>query len=106
MRRRRLSQQQVVRVDQRIRVIRHCPQYSWYCASGRPWDVMVSRRLKVGREGEAVAIDQQPIACTLTSGDLRDRLAWIAMLNRDALRSYDRTDLTLRLRSPPRLHNG
>ena len=42
--------------------------------------------------------DQQPIACTLTVGDLRDRLAWIATLNRDALRGYDRADLTLRLR--------
>jgi hypothetical protein len=48
-----------------------------------------------------MAIDQQPIACTLTSGDLRDRLAWIATLNRDALRGYDRIDLTLRLRYVP-----
>jgi len=43
----------------------------------------------------------QPIACTLTAGDLRDRLAWIATLNRDALRGYDRADLTLRLRYAP-----
>jgi hypothetical protein len=52
-------------------------------------------------EGKAVTTDQQPIACTLTVGDLRDRLAWIATLNRDALRGYDRTDLTLRLRYAP-----
>ena len=48
-----------------------------------------------------MAADQQPIACTLTAGDLRDRLAWIAALNRDALRGYDRADLTLRLRYAP-----
>jgi hypothetical protein len=50
---------------------------------------------------ETVAADQQPIACTLTAGDLRDRLTWIGALNRDALRSYDRADLTLRLRYAP-----
>ena len=37
--------------------------------------------------------DQQLIACTLTAGDLRDRLGWIAMLNHDALRGYDRSAL-------------
>jgi hypothetical protein len=48
-----------------------------------------------------MAADQQPIACTLTAGDLRDRLAWIATLNSDALRGYDRANLTLRLRYAP-----
>jgi hypothetical protein len=48
-----------------------------------------------------VAADQQSIACTLTAGGLRDRLAWIATLNRDALRGYDRADLTLWLRYAP-----
>ena len=48
-----------------------------------------------------MATDQQPIACTLTVADLRDRLAWIATLNRDALRGYDYGDLTLRLRYVP-----
>ena len=48
-----------------------------------------------------MARDQQPIVCTLTAGDLRDRLAWIATLNRDALRGYDQADLTLRLRYAP-----
>jgi hypothetical protein len=48
-----------------------------------------------------MAADQQPIACTLTAGDLRDRLAWISTLNRDALRGYDRADLILRLRYAP-----
>ena len=55
----------------------------------------------LSREGEAVPADQQPIACTLTAGDLRNRLAWIAAFNRDALRGYDRADLTLRLRYAP-----
>ena len=45
--------------------------------------------------------DEQPIACTLTTGDLRDRLAWIAALNHDALRSHDRANLTLQLRYAP-----
>jgi hypothetical protein len=53
------------------------------------------------KEGEAVTADQQPIVCTLTADDLRDRLAWIATLNRYALRGYDRADLTLRLRYAP-----
>ena len=48
-----------------------------------------------------MAADQQPFACTLTAGDLRDRWAWIATLNRDALRGYDQADLTLRLRYAP-----
>jgi hypothetical protein len=50
---------------------------------------------------KAVAADQQPIACTLTTDDLRNRLVWITALNRDALRGYDRADLTLRLRYAP-----
>jgi hypothetical protein len=37
----------------------------------------------------------------LAAGDLRDRLAWIAELNRDALRGYHRADLLLRLRYAP-----
>jgi hypothetical protein len=45
--------------------------------------------------------DEQPMACTLTTRDLRDRLGWIVRLNRDALRGHDRVDLTLRLRYAP-----
>ncbi len=48
-----------------------------------------------------MAAEQQPIACTLTGGDLRNRLAWIATLNRDALRGYERTGRMLRLRYAP-----
>jgi hypothetical protein len=48
-----------------------------------------------------VAADRQPIACTLTAGDLRERLSWIAALNSDALRGYDRADLMLQLRYFP-----
>ncbi len=47
---------------------------------------------------KSTATENQPIGCTLIEGDFRDRLAWIAELTRDALRDYDRADLTLRLR--------
>lgn len=36
-----------------------------------------------------------PIACTLTGNDFRDRIAWIAELNRTALRTHQRNGLTL-----------
>lgn len=39
----------------------------------------------------------RPIACTLTGGDFRDRLAWIAELTREALRSNEQNDLVLHL---------
>lgn len=42
-----------------------------------------------------------PIACTLAPGALKDRLAWIAALTRDALRSHVRRDLELDLRYAP-----
>ncbi|WFU26644.1 hypothetical protein QA649_10700 [Bradyrhizobium sp. CB1717] len=38
-----------------------------------------------------------PIACTLAAGAYEDRLAWIAALNKDALRSHERRDLVLEL---------
>ena len=38
-----------------------------------------------------------PIACTLGSGDFQNRVAWIADLNRDALRSQRRNGLRLEL---------
>jgi hypothetical protein len=38
-----------------------------------------------------------PIACTLTPGDYRARLAWLADLTREALRSQARRDLELEL---------
>jgi len=41
--------------------------------------------------------DDQPIACTLGGNDYRERLAWIAQLNRDGLRSHRRDRLTLEL---------
>src|SRR3977135_3405078 len=43
----------------------------------------------------------QPIACTLTAGDFKDRMAWIGELTRDALRSHERQDLVLDLRYAP-----
>jgi hypothetical protein len=38
-----------------------------------------------------------PVACTLAPGAFEDRLAWIAALNKDALRKYERCDLVLEL---------
>jgi hypothetical protein len=43
----------------------------------------------------------QPIACTLTAGNFKDRMAWIGELTRDALRSHERQDLVLDLRYAP-----
>jgi hypothetical protein len=42
-----------------------------------------------------------PIACTLGQGDYRQRLAWIADLNRDALRAQQRDGLRLELTYAP-----
>jgi hypothetical protein len=56
---------------------------------------MVAERGSVMR---STATEDQPIACTLIEGDFRVRLAWIAELTRDALRGYERADLTLKLR--------
>lgn len=41
--------------------------------------------------------EDTPIACTLSGGDYHERLAWIARLNRDGLRSYRRDAKTLEL---------
>jgi hypothetical protein len=41
--------------------------------------------------------DEEPIACTLGANDYRERLAWIAQLNRDGLRSHRRDARTLEL---------
>jgi len=43
----------------------------------------------------------QAVACALAEGDFRERLAWIATLTREALRSYERDNLTLDLRYAP-----
>src|SRR3954471_23709794 len=42
--------------------------------------------------------NEPPVACTLEGGSYQDRLAWIAALTRDGLRSFSRTDLVLELR--------
>jgi hypothetical protein len=42
-----------------------------------------------------------PIACALTPGAFEERIAWIAALTRDALRSHERRDLVLDLRYAP-----
>lgn len=45
--------------------------------------------------------EARPIACTLAPGAYKDRIAWIAALNRDALRRREHSDLTLDLRYAP-----
>ena len=42
-------------------------------------------------------VEATPIACTLAPGAFKDRTAWIAALNKDALRNYQRRDLVLEL---------
>jgi hypothetical protein len=42
-------------------------------------------------------VEVSPIACTLAPGAFNDRLAWIAALNKDALRKYARRGLVLEL---------
>jgi hypothetical protein len=49
-------------------------------------------------ESEQATISETPIACTLSAGDYKERLAEIAKLARDALWSYKRDGLILRLR--------
>lgn len=49
----------------------------------------------------AAAPDSTAIACTLGAGDFRQRMAWIADLNRSALRSHRRNDLSLVLTYAP-----
>ena len=41
--------------------------------------------------------DETPIACTLGGNDYHERVAWIAKLNRDGLRSHRRDATTLEL---------
>jgi hypothetical protein len=45
----------------------------------------------------ATTPEPAPVACTLAAGDFRQRLAWIADLNRDALRAQHREGLRLQL---------
>lgn len=42
-------------------------------------------------------IESAPIACTLTPGEYKARLAWITELAREALLSHERRDLELEL---------
>ena len=46
-------------------------------------------------------VEASPIACTLTPGAYKDRLAWIGALNKGALRKYARRDLVLELSYAP-----
>jgi hypothetical protein len=53
------------------------------------------------RRATVTLSNTQPIACTLTAGKCRDRMAWIGELTRDALRSHKRQDLVLDLLYAP-----
>lgn len=46
-------------------------------------------------------VEPSPIACTLAPGASSDRRAWIAALNKDALRKHARRDLVLELSYAP-----
>ncbi len=46
---------------------------------------------------KAILPEPPPIACTLAAGDFKNRMNWIAHLNRDALRTHRREDLRLEL---------
>lgn len=46
---------------------------------------------------KATLPEPPPIACTLGAGDFKNRMTWIADLNRDALRAHRREDLRLEL---------
>ena len=46
-------------------------------------------------------LEAAPIACTLTPGEMHDRLAWIANLNKEALIAHQREDLVLKLTFAP-----
>jgi hypothetical protein len=45
--------------------------------------------------------NKQPISCTLTTGNFKDRITWIGELTSDALRSYQQQGLVLDLRYAP-----
>jgi hypothetical protein len=53
------------------------------------------------RRATVTLSNTQLIACTLTAGNFKDRIAWIGELTRDALRSHERQDLVLDLRYAP-----
>jgi uncharacterized protein YqgV (UPF0045/DUF77 family) len=83
------------RIDVRFssRCVAFWDSRSYLVCGCRP--AMVAAR---GSEMKSAATENQPIACTLIEGDLRDHLAWVAEVTRDALRGYERADLTLKLR--------
>jgi hypothetical protein len=65
-----------------------------WTVAGQPWN----GRDRVENEvSEMTNAGSAPIACTLTPGDYKTRLAWIADLTREALRSQARRDLELEL---------
>src|SRR5262249_29263857 len=60
---------------------------------------MWGRTTSEGEEMKGLkAIENPEIACNLSAGDFKDRLAWISDLTRATLRHYERRDLVLDLR--------
>ena len=53
------------------------------------------------QDGTTTNLKSLPIACTLTPGDLRERLGLIRALAADALLGHDRNGLVLTLRYAP-----
>jgi hypothetical protein len=70
----------------------------WDSRSHLVWGCGAAMVAATGAKMKGNATENQPIACTLIDRDFRDRLAWIAELTRDALRGYERADLSLKLR--------
>src|ERR1700704_4511089 len=62
-----------------------------------------SRQIRQGRQERPLmtTTEAPSIACTLNPGEFKDRLTWIGVLTRDALRSHERRDLVLHLRYAP-----
>ena len=44
-----------------------------------------------------ISTESEPIACTLSAGDFKDRLGWIRELSAKSLRSHRREGLVLEL---------
>lgn len=77
-------------------------QYGQAVRADRPIDsAALPLSIGSGDNDMSTSSENPPIACTLTPGDFKDRLAWIAELTRNALRGYERHDLMLVLRYVP-----
>lgn len=67
-----------------------------------PGGYRLSDNIMPSQEERPVMTDSRPIACTLAPDAYKDRIAWIAALNEDALLGHERHDRQLDLRYAPR----